>query len=346
MKGSSMSANGTQFLVNDPPGSGPEQLEVGPAATIPIRLSPVIIAIKGNDPVVLVRLKGGEAGGARAGLPFGPIETIGKIPIEPAMRRWAPEALGLSIGHVEQLSVFEDCAVRASRRGARNALTIGVLALARAAVEDKLPEGLAWRPWYDFLPWEDWRRGAPGVLTQRVIPELSKRNGPTTAGATKGDPEFAERVSLTFAMGGQRWNEDLVLERFEILADAGLLADEPGFEAASDPGGFGEAMVCGQRRVLAAAISRLRSLLRERPIAFELMEEQFTLLDLQRTVEAMLGPHLHKQNFRRHVEAARLVEPTGEINTHTGGRPAKLFRFRRQALLESSMLGLRARTRG
>ncbi|MCD0420045.1 hypothetical protein LOC51_22750, partial [Rubrivivax sp. JA1024] len=40
------------------------------------------------------------------------------------------------------------------------------------------------------------------------------------------------------------------------------------------------------------------------------------------------GRHLHKQNFRRLVEAGALVEPTGEMSTRTGGRPAALFRFR------------------
>lgn len=342
-----MSDNGTQFLVDGPESGAASHIDVGPAATVPIRLSPVIIAIKGNDPVVLVRPRGGSSG-ARAGLPFGPIETLGKGPIEAAMRQWASDKLGLSLGHVEQLSVFEDCAVRTGRRSARGALTIGVLALARTAGEDALPEGLAWRAWYDFLPWEDWRRGAPAVIEHAVVPALEER---IVANAAKPDPanvDLAERVAMTFATGRQRWNEDLVLERFEMLADAGLFADEKRGEIAVAPAVasvLGEPMVCGQRRTLAAAISRLRSLLRERPVAFELMEEQFTLLDLQRTVEAMLGPHLHKQNFRRHVEAARLVEPTGEINTHTGGRPAKLFRFRRQALLEGSMLGLRARSR-
>jgi hypothetical protein len=74
---------------------------------------------------------------------------------------------------------------------------------------------------------------------------------------------------------------------------------------------------------------------------FELMAPEFTLTELQRTVEAISGHRLHKQNFRRLVETAALVEPTGESSMDTGGRPAALFRFRRDVLKERPAPGLR-----
>jgi hypothetical protein len=52
-------------------------------------------------------------------------------------------------------------------------------------------------------------------------------------------------------------------------------------------------------------------------------------VSLQRTVEAILGQRLHKQNFRRLVETARLVEATGRYATSTRGRPAEFFRYAR-----------------
>jgi len=97
------------------------------------------------------------------------------------------------------------------------------------------------------------------------------------------------------------------------------------------------------RRVLATAIGRIRAKIKWRPVVFELMSDEFTLFELQRTVEAILGPHLHKQNFRRLVESAGLVEPTGEVRSKTGGRPAKLFRFRREVLLERPSPGVRVK---
>ena len=59
------------------------------------------------------------------------------------------------------------------------------------------------------------------------------------------------------------------------------------------------------------------------------MPPRFTLLQLQRTMEALAGRLLHKQNFRRLIDQQDLVEETGDVTSGTGGRPAKLFRFRR-----------------
>ena len=99
------------------------------------------------------------------------------------------------------------------------------------------------------------------------------------------------------------------------------------------------------RRILATAMGRLRAKLKYRPVVFELLPPAFTLTTLQRTVEAISGQHLHKQNFRRLVESAALVEPTGETVT-TGGRPAALFRFRREVVQERPAPGLRLGARG
>jgi hypothetical protein len=99
------------------------------------------------------------------------------------------------------------------------------------------------------------------------------------------------------------------------------------------------------RRVLATAISRLRAKLKYRPVVFELMPDEFTLTELQRTVEAVSGRHIHKQNFRRLVEGAALVEPTGAMARQERGRPAALVRFRRDVLKERPAPGLRVGAR-
>ena len=94
-------------------------------------------------------------------------------------------------------------------------------------------------------------------------------------------------------------------------------------------------------RLLANAIGELRRSIKRQPAVFELMADTFTLFELQKTVEAILGPHLHKQNFRRLVEAGGLVAPTGEHRLRTGGRPARLYRFRPDVLLERLAPGVR-----
>jgi hypothetical protein len=105
-------------------------------------------------------------------------------------------------------------------------------------------------------------------------------------------------------------------------------------------------MQADHRRILATAMGRLRAKMKYRPVIFELMPENFTLTALQTTVEAISGRHLHKQNFRRLVEASAVVEATGRVSHATGGRPAALFRFRRDVLQERPAPGLRVGIRG
>jgi hypothetical protein len=102
-------------------------------------------------------------------------------------------------------------------------------------------------------------------------------------------------------------------------------------------------MMFDHRRILATAMSRLRGKLKYRPVIFELVPATFTLFELQRVVEAILGSYLHKQNFRRLVEQGGLVEPTGQVASRTGGRPARFYRFRRTVLLERPAPGVRVK---
>ena len=103
---------------------------------------------------------------------------------------------------------------------------------------------------------------------------------------------------------------------------------------------LGEPMASDHRRILATAMGRLRGKIRYRPVIFELMPERFTLSALQMTCEGILGLKLHKQNFRRALDRTDLVEGTGEMMDRTGGRPAELYRFRREKLRRSAALGI------
>jgi hypothetical protein len=103
---------------------------------------------------------------------------------------------------------------------------------------------------------------------------------------------------------------------------------------------LGQSMELDHRRILATALGRLRGKLKYRPVIFELLPSAFTLLQLQRVVEALAGVRLHKQNLRRLVEKDGLVEGTARFEQRTGGRPAELFRFRRDVLRERPAPGV------
>ena len=70
------------------------------------------------------------------------------------------------------------------------------------------------------------------------------------------------------------------------------------------------------------------------------MPDLFTLSGLQQAVEAIIGYRLHKQNFRRALDRTGFVEGTGKVESRTGGRPAELYSYRREALAGLPSLGL------
>jgi len=83
------------------------------------------------------------------------------------------------------------------------------------------------------------------------------------------------------------------------------------------------------------ALTRLRYKIEYSAAAFELMPEEFTLRELQEAYMIILDDHkLDKANFRKKIRDAKIVEPVSRY-IQTGGRPAKLFRFRKDAQLES-----------
>lgn len=314
-------------------------------AALSIGLSAVIIAANAQEPRVLtIRLAAGS-GGAVEALPSGPLEVAHRT-LEVGLRAWVERQTSQTLGYVEQLYTFGDRDRLAGEAApALPALVVAYLALVREA----RPAGAAdaeWQNWYRYFPWEDWRHAKPSLLG--AIEAALERWAAGAAGEAERRLR-QERLGLAFGLRGAAWNEELVLERYELLYEAGIVAEAArdaqsgARSAALDAAIAGTAMSLDHRRILATAIGRLRGKIKYRPVVFELMPPSFTLLQLQRTVEALAGVRLHKQNFRRLVEQQRIVEETGEISAATGGRPARLVRFRREVLLERPAPGLRLR---
>lgn len=364
-----MARSGTAALPSRASGS---QASGGPAAvggaSLSIGLSAVIVAASVQEPRVLTirmpmgRMPMGKLPTGRlplghvpdgAGvdgetimaeaLPSGPLEAEHRT-LEIGLRSWVERQTSQRLGYVEQLYTFGD-RDRSTGDEARMlpALVVAYLALVREA----RPAGSAdaeWRNWYRYFPWEDWRDGRPALLDpiEAALTRWARQPG--------GEAERRlreERVGMAFGLSGAAWNEELVLERYELLYSARLVSEaarDLGRPAADLDGlATGAEMAVDHRRILATAIGRLRGKIKYRPVVFELMPPAFTLLQLQRTVEALAGVRLHKQNFRRLVEQQGLVEETGEVSARTGGRPARLVRFRREVLLERPAPGLRLR---
>ncbi|MAG58186.1 MAG: NUDIX hydrolase [Planctomycetes bacterium] len=82
------------------------------------------------------------------------------------------------------------------------------------------------------------------------------------------------------------------------------------------------------QHILGAVVKRLRGKLDYSPIGYELLPERFTLRDLQRVHETILGRPLNKDSFRRRMLATGELESTGEREQDVRYRPAELYRVK------------------
>ena len=106
-------------------------------------------------------------------------------------------------------------------------VSIGYLALTR------MPENLSalqsagagFEPWYRFFPWEDWRDGRPAIIDDVILPPLAEWAARKPTGEPPRPLARKERLQLCFGLGGSPWDEEKVLERYELLYEAGLIEE-------------------------------------------------------------------------------------------------------------------------
>ena len=245
---------------------------------IEIGLTAAIVAVEADEPFILV--SGDARSDIRAGLPFGTFDPLAHRTFEIGLRAWVAAQTALNVGYVEQLYTFGDRG-RHTRAGdtAAHVVSIGYLALTRVSENAAAlrTASAGFEPWYSFFPWEDWRGGRPDIL-DAIVPLLeqwakSARDEPARP------PGRRERVRHCFVVGGSPWDEEKVLDRYELLYEAGLVeeARRDGRHATVTRGSIpapGEPMRFDHRRILATAIARLRAKLKYRPVVFELMQPE------------------------------------------------------------------------
>jgi len=293
---------------------------------VKVDLIAVVAAVIDNSPRALTIQQG-------SALPSGPF-ALGHRSLQAGLRDWVEQQTGHRLGYIEQLYTFAD-RDRMAEAPAR-AISISYLGL----THDERKEGQAprdWRSWYDYFPWEDHRDGTPAIVEDLILPRLAAW---TEEPGGEARETRRQRAAIAFGLGGRPWNEELVLQRYELLYEAMLVEEALRSKEAGRPSPIpGRSMIADHRRILATGIARLRTKIKYRPVVFELMPPVFTLLQLQRAVEALAGRLVHKQKLRRLIEQQELVEETGETTSETGGRPAKLFRFRPAVLMERTAAG-------
>jgi hypothetical protein len=211
-----------------------------------IGLSVVVMTLKARQIVVLTTQ---AEDGARA-LPFGPFDPARDRTFELALRDFVTAQTGFRLGFVEQLYTFGD-AGRASPRPTpgpdqKREVSVGYLALTPDASEAPT-HGSRWDTVFDFFPWED-RRGLndASALADALV------------GWAGADERRLARARALFALTPEhRWNEERVLERYELLYEARLVAEAfRDRDEAPPPTTPGLSMASDHRRILATSPCR------------------------------------------------------------------------------------------
>jgi len=283
-----------------------------------VELVPVLIAITNGSLRVLTVAQGTL-------LPNGLLAPL-RHSLQAGVRMWVAKQTSQPMGYVEQLYTFVD--TRRQNEQGLPVLYVSYLGLVREAADSILHPDAKWQDCYGYFPWEDLR--TDGGQRDAIISRL--RIWANSADTEEVRQKRLKRIHLCWGVEPENWSEEYVLQRYEMLYESGLIA-----EAAEPQENFnfaltGQPMCHDHRRVLATALSRLRAKIKYRPVIFELMPPEFTLLQLQNSVEAISGRLLHKQNFRRQIQQQNLIEPSDTGVSGSKGRPAQLYRFRDDVL--------------
>jgi 8-oxo-dGTP diphosphatase len=86
-------------------------------------------------------------------------------------------------------------------------------------------------------------------------------------------------------------------------------------------------LVFDHNKILLAGEEKLKRRVRYQPIGFELLPKKFTLTQLQKLYEAILGVTLDKRNFRKKMLSMDLIIKLDESEINVAHRAARYFKF-------------------
>src|SRR6185503_4874851 len=118
---------------------------------------------------------------------------------------WVRQQTGLDVGTAQQLCTLADPPDADAHPMAFSVCYMSLIAHDQGCEGS----GAAWRSWYAYFPWEDWRKGKPYCLASEIEPQLR-----AWAGAA---PDRSRRARICFGLDGAAWDEEKVLERFDLL---------------------------------------------------------------------------------------------------------------------------------
>eukprot|EP01042_Synura_sphagnicola_P016534 gene16534-20912_t len=212
-----------------------------------IELSAVVVTVKDNEAFLLCLKLPKDGPGPAHALPSGPFVPENHRTFDLALRAFVQAQTGFDIGYVEQLYSFGDDGRQAlvPATEANRIISVGYLALTPQARFQTRVDA-EWLPFHHFFPWEDWRNGDTNLALNALRPPLADW-------CAKGETPAAQalrrqRIETLFPIDFDHWNEERVLDRYELLYDAGLTGEQG---ARSGRSVTGHNMASDHRRIAA-----------------------------------------------------------------------------------------------
>ena len=151
-------------------------------------------------------------------------------------------------------------------------------------------------------------------LKEKTGVEISYLEQVETIGSTKRDPRGWALTVVYFALIA---SQDLILSNdssSEEIAWVSVDKVKGEYKLAFD-----------HQEILENCYERLKGKVQYTSLPVNLLSEEFTLTELQKTFEIILDKTIEKKAFRRRIIDANILEETGEMKRGSN-RPAKLYR--------------------
>ena len=177
------------------------------------------------------------------------------------------------------------------------------------------------------------------VLTEESLDQAAARLLQEKTGARDA---YLEQL---FTFGDTRRGPQLrvVTTAYYGLAPLDTLRSQPEREAANTqllPVGALPRLGFDHNKIVRVALERLRHKVNYTTICHQLLDDRFTLTDLQEVYEIILDQRLDKRNFRKKMLQLGMLKDIHEINQEPTGRPARLYSFARQGVVKLQERGI------